>query len=492
MGLRDDAPAIAKTYERLKGTLDTNCVLLDIYEGNLLEHLREQAKRELSPRAYRAAVDRIPPINLEKRMVDKLSTIYAQAPERKVTGTEADQLLWDSYVKNYDLDVQMQLANEYFNMHRGTALEPYRDYAGVPRLRSLPRDRFFAFSTDMTNPLRMTHFAKLMGKQTRMSGNAQVEVMVLYVYTDKEWLAIDENGNVCEDIMASYASQGIENTHDFGRIPFVYINRSRNVLNPKADEDLLAMTKLLPMMLTDVNYALKFQSFSIIYAIDCDLEKMELNPDVILDMKSDPTSKNKPEIGSIKPDLDAEVAIKSALDQLGLWLQSRNIRPGGSGEASAEQFQAALSKMVDEMDTTQERKKTIPFFSTAEIELFDLTKAMHAVWQRNKDFPIKGAFSKDCTESVTFAEQLIMKSRKETLDETVIELDNGILSKETAMKRVNPDMTEEELEEERARIEKEKAGEPDPEQNTATNPNGQADPEDGEEPPPAEEENYEE
>lgn len=454
MSLRDDAEKIAKIFEGIEPTLYCNFKLLDIYEGNLLPYVKEDLKSQLSERAYKIAEKRIPPINLLKRLIDKLSTIYSKAPEREVYGTEQDGELWDWYIDNFNLNVEMQIANEYFNMHKACALEPYLDAEFKPRLRPIPFDRFFVCSDDMQNPLNPTHFIKVMGKTVveytdGKKTNSEI-VTILHCYTDKEFLIIDNKGRVREEMMRKYETDGI---NPYGKIPFVYMNRSKTRVNPQGDTDLMAMTTLIPILITDINYALMFQSFSVIYTIDVDDEKLVLNPNTVISMKSDPTAGTKPEVGSIKPDVDSDKAFAAVQEQLALWLQSRNIRPGATGQVSGDNMASGISKMVDEMDTTNERKKTIPFFKSAEYDLFKLIKNyMHPVFIMNPSFEKRVPFTQDAVLSCEFHEQEYQKSRREMLEEVEIELKNGLVSQQTAIERVNPEWTDEQVNEEIVKI----------------------------------------
>ncbi len=458
MSLRTDAKMIAAIYDGMKGTLSCNHRLLDIYEGNLLYYIQESLKAQMSQRAYDSAKHRIPPINLLKRVVDKVSTIYSTKPERELTGTETDQEMYQWYMDNYQIDVQGQLANEYFSMHRAVAWEPYMDSEFMPRLRTLPYDRFFVVAANPSDPLEVTYFVKVMGvmslEKQQGKNKAMVDKMILYCYSATEFLIIDEDGDPIDSMMAAMGADGVNN---FGMIPFVYMNRSKIRVNPKPDTDMEAMTILVPVQLTDINYALMFQAFSIIYTVDVDSENMQLNPNVVWNLKSDATSDKKPEVGSIKPSLDSDKAMAAVQEQLGLWLQSRGIRPGATGQANTEMSLSGMSKMVDEMDATQERKKIIPFFQQAEYDLFDLIKyGLHPIYIRNPSFQYRAPFTADCELSVEFAEQTAVRTRKDILDEVVIELDKGLVSRESAMERLNPEMTDEQITEEMLQIETEK------------------------------------
>jgi hypothetical protein len=452
MSLRDDAKKISQVYEALKSTLNTNFELLDIYEGNLLPYVLRDLKCQLGERAYKTASRRVPPINLMKRLVDKLSTIYSIPPKREVEGTDTDRELWDWYIDNFDLNVEMQIANEYFNMHKSCALEPYLDSVDFkPRLRPIPYDRFFVCGDDQSNPLRPTHFTKLMGKSLVTYPNNETDMlMILYVYTDNEFLIIDERGDVRDDMMRAMQ---VEPINPYGKIPFVYMNKSRTKVNPQADMDLAAMTTLIPILITDINYALMFQSFSMIITIDVDDENIQMNPNTVISLKSDAQSPHQPKVETIKPQVDSDKAFAAIQEQLALWLQSRNIRPGATGQVQADSMSSGISKMVDEMDTTNERKRTIPYFQSAEYDLFNLIKNhMHPVFILTASFEQRVPFTKEAVLSVEFSEQAVQRDRKDLLEEVQMELQNRLISQESAIRKMNPDWDDQKVLDEIARI----------------------------------------
>lgn len=446
MSLAQETKYIAQKWRDLGGTLQNNCEALHIYEGTLKPFIEMDLKEQLSKRAFDVAKYRISPINLLKKVVDKLSQIYTQEPHRAVVGTEQDAKLYEFYEDSMDLNVSMQLANEYFNMHRAVLLEPYLDADYIPRLRAVPYDRFFVCAEDPTDPLKVTHVVKIMGKRN-YNGH---EKTFFYVYTDKEFVIMDEMGDIKFDIMASY---GLDGVNPYGRIPFIYINRSQVQVNPMADTDLMSMTRLVPVMFTDINYALMFQTFSIVYAIDLDTENFEMNPNVLISMKSDPTSGKKPELGQIKPQVDSDKAIAAIQEQIALWLQSRGIKPGTIGRIGQENSSSGISKMVDEMDTTADRRKQIPFFKKAEEELYELiSEVLHPEWSKNPSFKEKSQFTKDSYLKINFTEQVVLKDRGDLVNEVILELKSGLVSQETALERINPDMDEEQLKEELSKI----------------------------------------
>lgn len=449
MSLRDDAKLISAQYNSIKHTLTQNAELLEIQEGNLLCYVERELSGQLSANAFEIAKKRIPPINVQKRVIDKLSQIYAKPPERKMpdNATDTDKANWDWYVKSMSIDVSGSRLNEYFNLNKASAWEPFMDADFMPRLREIPYDRFFVMATDPSDSLRMTHFIKVMGYVASSDTDGKpCQKRMLYCYTATEFLVILEDGEVADEFMNA---RNLQRVHAYGRIPFVYVNRSKMRVNPMPDTDMYRMTTLIPVLFTDVNYAMMFQAFSVWYGINVDMDKIPINPNLFINLKADPNNPGvKPEIGTVKPDLDSDKAISAAQEQLSLWLQSRNIRPGTVGRLSADNFNSGISKMIDEMDTSGDRQKQIPYFVDAEEDLFDLVAYhMHPVWSRSPSYKQKAQFSKELEYQVKFPFQISWQTRKEILDELKVEMDMGLISRKDAIQRLNPEMPESNLDE---------------------------------------------
>lgn len=444
MALRDQVDEIVK-YVKSKGPLiEHNNQLFDIFEGLLLDYLIKDLKEQLSRSSFKAMEHRIAPINLLKRVIDKLSKIYNKAPLRWLEiESENDQELLNYYMKSMGVDESGMTFNELFNLFKNSAWEPFVKN-GKPALRVIPSNRFLVYSTDKVDPTEPTHFIKLMGTENIIVNSQEKKVNVLYIYTADEFLPVGYDGNdvfVLDSVLNE--NENPEGINPYGVLPFVYINQSKHTLISPIDTDTLRMTKIFPIILSDMNFAVMFQAFSIVYGIDVDDENIQMSPNAFWRLKSDPTTKTKPEIGTIKPQVDITQVVGFIASQLGLWLQSKNIRPGQIGDASGDQFASGVSKVVDEMDTWEARQKQVPVFQKAEEKLWDLIiNHTHPYWVQNKMIDEKRSFLPNQFVHVEFPEQKPMTKRIEIINEVKEELQLGLTTKKEAMMRLNPEMAE--------------------------------------------------
>ena len=439
MPLFNELQKLSSFYTSKQPTLAHNQRLFQMYEGNLLDFILKDLCDQLSDKSFALAKHRVAPINILIRLIDKLSKIYIRAPKRTIIdGNDNDKALLEWYEENMQIDSTMNQINELFNLHKSTTMEPFLENR-LPRLRGVPADRSLWYSNDTLNPVNPTHWIKFLGEMELPGRTTEVK----FIYSDKEFLIVDSEFKVIPELMAKFEVN--EGLNPFGRIPAIYINRSLYSIVPPIDTDLERMVKIFPIMLSDLNFAVMMQSFSITYGIDVDDENLTMSPNAFWSFKSDKSSKNAPQIGIIKPQVDIGETIQFLEAQLQLWLNSRSVRAGTIGGAGVENRASGISKIIDESDTTEDRQKQVQFFKQAEEDFWELiTKTMHPYWRKNKLIDTTLDFSSNMQIKVEFPEQIPLSRRADLLDEVLKELNGGLTLPEIAIQRLNPGMAEDE------------------------------------------------
>jgi hypothetical protein len=430
-----------------KPYLAHNHVLLDIFNGNLADYVIADLKKSLSPQVFEQQMFRLAPINILPKIIDKLTNIYQTAVTRQVVdGSTTDKELLDWYVKSYSANDKMNKANELFNLTKTSLIYPYVAQ-GMPRLRVIKNDRFVVYSFDPIEPEKPTGIIVYGGKRG--------DVDIYWVWDAYSFMVIDSEGKTRLDIMAEF--NNVEGINPVGRLPFVYINKSDDCLYPQQDTDIVRMTKLLPLMTSDLNLSAMFQCFSIIYGIDVNDENIKFAPNAFWSLKSDPTSDKKPEIGTIKPQVDYQQVLGLIQSQLTIWLSTQGIRAGALGDLSAENFASGISKLIDEMDTYEARQKQTTVFQKAEVELWDLTlNAMHPYWSETGMIDNPARWTPTATVATKFAIQLPQQSRGQTARDLKEEYAAGFISRRRALMKLNPEMGDMEIDELIAEIDAER------------------------------------
>jgi len=452
--LKEDIHVIVQEIKENRNYLAHNEILFNIFEGELLPYVEEDLKKQLSEKSFETMRYRISPINLLKKLIDKLSAIYQQPVTRIVEpSNDTDKELLNWYEEQFDVNKIMNNTNEFFNLFKSTLLQPYLNSDGLPRLRAIPSHCFWVRSTDPIEPTRPTEAVLFMGKKD--------DKKIFYFYDKDEIVIADEDGDVQSDLMGVY---GLDGSNPIGRLPFVYINRSINLLHPKLEADLLKLTKLCSVLVSDLNYVSMFQAFSILYGINVEDKGLVFAPNAFWNFSQlDPSL--KPELGTLKNQADISALIELIQFELSLWLNSRGLRPGAIGQLDAANASASgISKLIDEIDTTEERQRQVSYFQTAEKELWDLTMHhLHPVWVKKGSFENRAIFSTTAQVVTIFAEQVPLQQRGDLVEDLDKEIKAGFTSRKRAIKKLNPHMSDEEIDELIKEIDEENIVEIDPE-----------------------------
>jgi hypothetical protein len=266
---------------------------------------------------------------------------------------------------------------------------------------------------------------------------------IYHVYSDDEFVIINGKGDIKADLMADADMDG---SNPYGSKPFMYANKSQNLVMPKLQVDDLEMALLVPLLLTDLNYAAKFQAFSMFVATDIDAQDIEISPNVVLHLKSDPTG-DKPSFTTIKPDVDISEVLSLSASEISLWLSSKGIRPGALAQVGPDQFSSGISKMIDESDTYESRMEQIELYKDFEADFWDkLLKVMHPIWVASGLIDNRTIFSPSASVVTSFKDPQPLKSRIEVINEVKELIDNGLESRKGALKTLFPDWDDDQIE----------------------------------------------
>lgn len=435
--LQDKRKEIIEYVKKHRDFIKHNETVLDIYQGNLLKYVLESMRTSLSPQYFSAIRDRVLPINVLQRYIDKVSTAYQKAPTR--TGQDDAQTGYaHEWAELLELNVSGGIADAYANMFKGFAWEPYVNKDGKPALRELSFDRFLVMSDSEVNPEEETIFIKFMGCK-----NNTDDGVLLHVYTNEEFDAFYMDGTSAPEYLTENGGVNL-----VGTIPFVYGKRQKNTLIPVSDSDILAISKAIPLMISDAAGAQMFQAFTVLWAIDVDLKDLKLSPNAIWDIKSDRSSDKNPQIGSVKPEADTDKVVQFVVNMFVLWLETKGVRVGSIGNIDGGNAASGIAKIVDEMDVNSIRSKSMKWFKRDEEELFNrVLPKLSRYWVQAgmvqaSEIP---SLIEAPVITVEFAEPEPMQSRAALIADIKAELDMETMTQEQAIAKLHPDMSQEDI-----------------------------------------------
>lgn len=442
--------------DRLRG----NARLIDIKEGHIMPYITHELQAafttpsgDLSP-SYKEALDCIIPINILEHTIDKKSKIYQKGVRRTVgadVGSEEDTELLEFYESKFKANRQMNIVNEYYNLFGYAAVEPVV-YNNRYVLRPLPNDKFLPVSRDPIDKTTPTEFLVLHGHKMGKDGKQQ---RLLRVYSQDRFAIINEDDEVDNDEMKKFNSQG---KNPFDHIGIYYFNKKAgSQLMPKVRDDVYQMAVKVPILLTHCMYGLKFQSFSVFYTIDVKDAARAISPNVMWSFQTDKNRDTKPQVGVLTPSTDSDKNVRFLAQVLTLWFETNNIKPGNMEGLNAGNVLSGISKILDEMDTSDDRTAQIEYFQPGEEEMWShILKDQHPVWKmKNSEVPTQ-EFSREAEINVDFPEQLPLINRSQVVGNIKTEMELGLESRKGAMARLNPGMTESEIQEKLEEIDEER------------------------------------
>ena len=438
--LKNKRKEIIEYVKNHRPFLKRNAEALDIYEGNLLPYVDAILQKTLSPQYYQPAKERILPINILQRYIDKVSTSYEKSPMRK---SKSGNVRIDEFVEFYknafDMNVSGQIADQFANLSKGFAWEPYIDLNGKPQIRELSFDKFLVMSDSKVSPEQETIFIKFMGYQTSDENS-----LLLFVYTNEEFDAFYMN-----EMEASEYLVENEGLNPIGVIPFVYGKRQKTKLIPIQDTDMLAIAKAIPVQISDLGMAMMYQCFSIMFGIDVNTENLTIAPNVFWSFKSD--NEKKPEIGTIKPEADTDKGLSFVMNTFILWLETKGVRVGSIGSVTGSNLASGISKIIDEMDVYNIKKKSMEWFEKDEKELWnEKMPKIHNYWVQNglvQSNTVPPIVNDVFDVEVEFPAIEPMISRSEEIANFKSELELRTITREYVIKKLHPSFSEEQVEE---------------------------------------------
>lgn len=462
--LKDMIPEIVKHIDQFNDFSEFNLKLYRVAEGQIRDAVEDSLRREsFSVNAFNRAKERIPPINIVRKSAQKLSKVYMERPTRK-TDKEPDQKIMDELSREIQVNNSMANANFIYNVHNMFALEPYIEDR-KHKVRVLGGHQFLPFSDDPSNPNLMTVFIKFLGSRTErvsqkfddkgiiVDKETTREIDLFALFSDDEFLIINRSGPEV-DLMKKL---NLPTKNPFGRIPFVYGNRSQFELVPFPNQAAMDISVLIPKLLTDLNYSAQFQSHTIIWSKNADLTGQSINPDAIIDLGEGDKETGDPEIGILRPEVDIENNLKLIEFQMEAYFSSIGIKANTQGTMSNGRDSSALGKAIDEGDTTSERKAQTEFFRDIEMRFWDLMVPVQKVWSRENKVDNKSNFSSEFSDQfrIHYAEMRPIKTVRQLIEEIQLKRDQRLITRRMAIKDLNPDLSEKQLNEHEAALDKE-------------------------------------
>lgn len=443
--------ALAKTVnspERVQRR-STYWLMYKIFNGGLAEVLEDTIRKEFTdPQAVTDLLGRLVPINIMKKVIKKKASVYTEAPLRSATieNTDDDELVED-YEDATKLNIKQKQANRYLELFQKNLKEIFASKMnGTVLVKNLPPHTYEVFNIINPDRSRPDIVCKI------VSDSRVQKDQVLYWYSDESFYVTNGDGEVIADRMAAFKNpMGINPS---GQLPFVYKCKSEDSVDPIVNDALLKITIAIPIVLTDLFFACKYQCWSMIYTIGVKGE-INRNPSTVIPLDFSDNAQNggqTPVIGSIQPSVDADKVISMVNSVLNLFLSSEGLSGGtlSTGQSSnATDVVSGVSKMMDSAEVMEDRKDQQDDMLDDENMTWMKFKAMAPYWRNNQLLPpqLDKEFSPDFIISTSFKEPkpLLSETDALALSDKRMKLKYTTWTRE--LKLLYPDYTDDQIEE---------------------------------------------
>lgn len=431
--------------------------LYDIYNRNITPYLCERITEDFeSENSRKEVISRISTINILPKIVNKLSSAYKVSYERECQ----DKKLLEDTVTSLNLNRKMQLCNTFLNLFRIVAIEPVAGMKdgqllpnSVSMLRVYPAHKFLLMD-DNTIDNNVVCFIKIIGQAIKTTFDVSSrkdytrEVMVYEAYTETEYIQFDSEGIIEREDKSNLNEGDDENLmitkHNFGRIPVIWMTRDIVTTMPPVDDDTYRMVTLLPLLFSDLNYALKYKCFSILYTIGLTLSKGAFQPNSILKLDNDSNIPDeKGMLGQIEPKVAVSEMLEAIQAQYSMWLESRGIKINSLSNGASGNDMSGIAKAIDQGEVTEDVVEQRVILRDAERELFSLV----------------GLFlGRNLEVTTTFSEvSLLPETNSEKNDRVIKKYEAGLTSWDDAVEQLNPEKNQAQMAALKAAIKSEKA-----------------------------------
>jgi len=419
-----------------------------MFNGSTEEIIKEAISREYAkPETVEELSARLIPINFTNKIITKLAGVYTAEPMRRVSDRNvSDTELLEEYIEEMCLNQRMKEANRYFKLFKRNLMEVYVDDNGDPYVRNLPRHTYEAFSFSSLTPNRPDVIVKIIRDDRNLTKQ------VLHVWSTESHYISNGHGEPVGQ------PDNPDSMNTYGALPFIYINESSFSVDPISDDDLMRMSIALPVILTDICWATKYQSNSILWTLG-DVGTIPSSPNSVVAMNFGPDGQ-EPKIGQIKPEVDTDKVISMVQTLVALLLSTKNLSTSTvQAQLTTSNAASGISKMIDNAESVEDKKDQQEYFRKAEHDLWELiSKKMIPAWRAsgmlNPEF--NKEFSPQFMIDVYFTEPKVMTSEKEQIEISEMRLKAGFSTLRMELEAIYPQLNREQIDELALEIEAEK------------------------------------
>jgi len=413
----------------------------EFYNGHTRDIILAAIKRGYhKPETLEELKDRVFPLNIMRKIINKMSVVYEEAPIRYVSDeNEADSDLLEIYEDALNMNIAMKDADRMFELFKKSIGEIYLDESGTPRLRILPAHTYFAFSHSAVSPEIPDNIWKI------LQWNQMAEYQRYAIYTDKRFLIVNGKAEIQHAEMAALGNP--EGINPFEVLPFAYIVDSSTSTEPVPDDDLFSASVSIPILLTDLSFGVKFQIFSLIWTIGYNGD-VPSSPNSVLHLERGEDGK-EPSINQLKPSVEVDSTLQLIRAMLGSLLSSRSLKTSTiNTDITVGNAESGIAKAIDNVELNQRKKYKQSYFLNFEAQVWNkLANYMIPYWRQTRQLNANynQEFSTAFSVAVVLRDPKVMMTDKEQIELSKLKIENGFSTLRRELHAQYPDMNAQDI-----------------------------------------------
>lgn len=461
----------------------------EIYNDGGQEYLVDQVRREFNEDALNEM--RLAPINVLKKIVNKKASIYKRPPIRS-TELDTDQALVDFYTEDMAFDRMMMKAHRYFHLFSNTALyivpnpegrlqflvEPPYLYSVSPDPINRVEAEVWVFNSfdEEGQSIRDRNIGPGLGgveSWSRQFGfrkegdfidseekksNASTRNYIFW--SDQFHLTTNASGAPL--LLNPELSLEEQIINPIGKAPVVNLAKDRDAqFWATQGEDAVSLALQVQMGWSDLLTIAKHQAFSLLTVVsEEEPKKLTIGVNRAIWLKQNPDGPT-PSISYVQANSPIAEYKEMLLDLLALLL-STNDMPVNSvgGRMATKSFNSGFQALIEMSDTLEIIEQDKPVLRDSEKEVWEIVKCWHNylldIGQLQPEAAKLGRFSDDFSINISYQDIKPIESEQERIATVKELLGLGMITKLDAIRKLDPDISEEDAQEKLDQVTEEK------------------------------------
>ena len=380
---------------------------LDFYHDAQLDYLTEVMKTLFSNYERMTTME----LNIVKKVVNNLATVYKEAPTRNINGSEADKELYTAMIENCSLDLKLKLASRYAKLLKTLMVRP------IWRDGQLDLDIITGNILDVATGSTPEDVQGVLVTDYGLS--EKPEAVEFWLWTRAKWQHLDYRGLILEQELNPY-----------GVIPYLPIWDGVNATSSfwlSGGDDLISQQEAINLKIVDLLYLISNQSFGVGWIKgEKGGGKIIVDPGTLVELTADG------EIGFESQEAEIDKVV-DAIDKLIKWACVANGLSASTMETKAKDRESGVAKYADQAELNEMRQDDLMLWRVYERKLFDLMRRVHNYHSSKK-------ISKDAKLTVDFADPSKEPDHLKQNQAWQIQLDLGVISPVDIALQLNPDL----------------------------------------------------